>query len=545
MEKLLTDILVIGGGLCGMMASLEAFKQTKSILLICKGKVGNSGASLKAGSNFAAVLPDAMAQGDSISSHVEDTISAGAYLNDLRLVEILAKKAPENIFYLEQLGVEFLKKEGHFDLRKPPGHRNFRTVFTKNPGFPLTIRGKSFTRILRQAIIQKDIPFLEGVSIVKIIVDNGKICGAIGVFIKNGEILAIECEAIIIACGGGASLYELNTNPGDVTGDSYSLGIEAGCLLRDIEFVQFYPCVYIGPPRVPIYSPILSDGGILRNKEGERFLARYEPERMEQATRDVVSQAIIREINAGKGVDGAIYLDLTKVPQEVMSFRYPDLLTLFKKQGIDLHKQWIKVTPAAHYFMGGIAIDEYCRTNIEGLFAAGEAAGGIHGANRLSGNGLSDPLVFGRIAAQQAIQYVMNHRKIPMGAKFINSIINLKSEKISRKEIEEIRKKIKHLMWEKVGIIRNKLGLMQAIQNLEELQRFFGKKQPETKECLGSYFEIRSMLIAAQAISQAALVREESRGAHFREDFPETKAEWAKSIYTRLEEGRIIASIKA
>jgi len=251
MERISTDILIIGGGLAGMMAALEASKSTPSVLLACKAKAGNSGASLMAGSNFAAVLPDAEAEGDSVSLHVEDTILAGARLNDHALVQILAQKASEDLLYLEKLGVEFIKKEGRFDLRKPPGHRNLRTVFTINPGFPMTIRGKSFTAPLRRTIIQKKIPLLEGVSVVKLIIQNGKICGALGIRRKDGEMVGIECEAVILACGGGGFVYEMNTNPSDITGDSYSLALEAGCSLRDMEFVQFYPCMYPGPPAFP------------------------------------------------------------------------------------------------------------------------------------------------------------------------------------------------------------------------------------------------------------------------------------------------------
>lgn len=542
MEKISTDILIIGGGLAGMMAALEASTSSLPILVACKAKVGNSGATLMAGSNFAAVLPDAEDRGDRVSLHMEDTISAGAYLNDPALVEILAKKAPEDLLYLEKLGVEFIKKEGRFDLRRPPGHRNLRTVFTVNLGFPMTIRGKSFTSVLRRAILQKKILLGEGVSIVKLVLQRGRIAGAIGIRRKTGEVVGIECKAVILACGGGGFLYEINTNPGDLTGDSYSLALEAGCLLRDMEFVQFFPCMYLGSPRVPIYSPILSDGAVLRNKDGERFLARYEPQRMEQATRDAVSRAIFREIQEGRGIEGGIYLDLTAIPQDLLAFRFPDLIAFFKNQGIDLQKQWIRVAPSAHFFMGGVVINERCQTSIPGLFAAGEATGGIHGANRLSGNGLSDPLVFGRIAGRQAGEYAREHEKISPPENFFELPAGKQEGKIAQKEIEEVRKRVKHLMWEKVGIIRNGPGLIQANKELQNWQAALEEKQPEAKESLSSYFEVRSMLIAAQAVARPALIREESRGAHFREDFPASKPEWAKTIFTRLADRKIQAS---
>ncbi|MCX5908169.1 MAG: FAD-binding protein [Deltaproteobacteria bacterium] len=532
----------MGGGLAGMIAALEAAGSSQRLLLVCKSRVGNSGATLMAGSNFAAVLPDAEAQGDRVALHVEDTISAGAHINDPALVQILAQKAPEDLLYLEKLGVEFIKKEGRFDLRKPPGHRNLRTVFTKNPGFPLTIRGKSFTAPLRRIVNQRKILLLEGVSIVRIILEEGRVAGALGIRRKDGEVVGIECKTMIIASGGAGFLYEINTNPSDLTGDSYSLALEAGCSLRDMEFVQFYPCMYLGSPRVPIYSPILSDGAVLRNKDGERFLARYEPERMEQATRDAVSRAMFLEIQAGRGVSGGVYLDLTAIPDDLLSFRFPDLIELFKKQGIDLKKQWIRVAPSAHFFMGGFVIDERCQTSIPGLFAAGEATGGIHGANRLSGNGLSDPLVFGRIAGRQAVEYARKVEKVSGVGKKFEPPVGLAGEKISAERIEEIRRHVKHQMWMNVGIIRNGQGLQQALQEFEKWQEFMEERQAERKEKMSSYFEVRSMLISAQAVARSALFREESRGAHFREDFPESKPEWAKSVYARMEDGKIHAS---
>ncbi|MBU2261240.1 MAG: FAD-binding protein, partial [Proteobacteria bacterium] len=345
MERRKTDILIIGGGLAAMMAALEAAGSPLSILIASKGKVGCGGATLMAGANFAAVLPEGEAQGDCISAHVEETCLAGAGINDRDLVDTLAANAPGDLLLLERLGLEFIKREGRFDLRKPPGHLRPRTVFTVNPGFPMQIRGKSITAPLRRRVLEKGIPRLEGVAIVKLIVENGSVAGALGVDRRTGETIAFECKAVILAGGGGGFLYEKNTNPNDLTGDSYALAMAAGCPLRDMEFVQFFPCVHLGSPRVPISSPILADGAVLRNREGERFLARYEPERMELATRDAVSRAIFREIQMGGGIDGGVYLDITGVPRDLLAFRFPDLIAVFRKQGIDLHTQWIRVAP--------------------------------------------------------------------------------------------------------------------------------------------------------------------------------------------------------
>ncbi len=506
--------------------------------MVSKGKVGNSGATLMAGSNFAAVLPEAQEQGDSIAFHIEDTLLGGAGINDLRLVQTLAQNAPADLLLLEELGVRFIKREGRFDLRKPPGHRNPRTVFTINSGVPMTIRGRTITAPLLQVLRQKKISFLEGVSILRLVTHEGRLTGAMALRRKSGEMMAVECKAAILATGGGGHLYENNTNPGDLTGDSYSLALEAGCSLRDMEFVQFYPCMHLHSPRVPIYSPTLSDGGVLRNKHGDRFMAHYEAERMELATRDAVSKAICREIQAGRGIEGGVYLDLTPIPAELFQFRFPDLLQLFRNHGVDLQKQWIPVAPAAHFFMGGVVIDKGCQTSIPGLFAAGEATGGVQGANRLSGNGLSEPLVFGRIAGREAARYAEKQRKIA-APREIFSFDWIGEEEIREERISEARRKIKKWMGEKVGIIRHGAGLTQALKELENEQELFARGQPSSGASLSSYFEVRSMLTAAMAVTRSAIFRQESRGAHFREDFPASSPEMAKSIYLKLDQGRM------
>jgi fumarate reductase (CoM/CoB) subunit A len=542
MEKRKTDLLVVGGGLAAMMAAIEAADSPLSILMASKGKVGVSGATLMAMANFAAVLPEGEAQGDCIAAHVEETCLAGAGINDRNLVETLAANAPKDLLLLEKLGLEFIKREGLFDLRQPPGHLRPRTVFTINPGVPMQIRGKSITAPLRRRVLEKGIPRLEGTAVVRLVVEDGRVAGALGVDRRTGETVAIECKAVVLAGGGGGFLYEKNTNPNDLTGDSYSLALDAGCSLRDMEFVQFFPCVHLGTPHIPITSPILTDGAVLRNRDGERFLARYEPERMELATRDAVSRAIYREIGRGGGIDGGVYLDMTGVPRDLLAFRFPDLIGVFRKQGIDLHTQWIRVAPAAHFFMGGVVIDRHCRTSVAGLYAAGEAAGGIHGANRLSGNGLSDALVFGRIAGRSAVSYAGEEKSVFAPEDAFHPDVGWRGPVIGREKILALRKALKKTMWDQVGIVRNGTGLAGALAQMEAWQYFLDEGQPECPEDRSAFLQLRSMLQAARAVASSALFREESRGAHFRDDFPETRAEWQKSVITRLDDGKIRSS---
>ena len=539
MEKRTVDLLIIGGGLAAMMAALEAGTHPLSILVASKRKVGKSGATLMAGSNFAAVLPEGEEKGDRFSFHIEDTLLGGAGINDPRLVKTLVENAPADLLHLEELGIRFIKSEGKFDLRKPPGHGNPRTVFTFNPGFPMKIRGKSITGPLQEAVREAGVPLLEGVRVIRLILKDGRIAGALALREKTGERIFIQCRAAILACGGGGAVYEINTNPGDLTGDAYSLVLQAGGSLRDMEFVQFYPCMSLEPPHPPIYSPILSDGGILRNKDGERFLARYQPERMEMATRDAVSQAIYREIQEGRGIDGGVYLDLTSIPRDLFSFRFPDLLRLFAGRGIDLHREWIRVAPSAHFFMGGAVIDERCRTTIPGLFAAGEAAGGVHGANRLSGNGLSEPLVFGRIAGREAAEYALEHGRASLLEEAFFDEPEGRGNRLTEETLARVRARIKRLLWEKAGIIRGRVPLSESLEEMRSLQDILSQARPATPAGLSLYWDVHSMLLTGRAIVHAALGREESRGAHFREDFPQSRTGWEKSSFLRLQEGEM------
>jgi fumarate reductase (CoM/CoB) subunit A len=541
MEKITADILIIGGGLAAMTAALEASESPCSILAVSKSKVGNSGATLMAGSNFAAVLPEAEAEGDSVALHIADTYEEGGRINDIGLVHTLAENAARDLLHLEGVGVKFLKREGLFDIRKPPGHRNARTVFTHNSEFPINIRGKTITEPLRHAIEKKAVRFLDSVHIFRLLVQDGCIAGALGFHRKRAEIIHIESHAVIIACGGAGMLFKRNTNPADLTGDSYSLALEAGCELRDMEFVQFYPCMHRSSPRIPIYSPTLSDGAVLRDKNGERFMGKYDPERMEMATRDVVSQAIYSEIQQGMGIEGSVYLDLTPIPSDLLAFRFPDLIRIFQNHGVDIEKQWIKVSPAAHFFMGGCVIDTRCRTAVSGLFAAGEATGGLHGANRLSGNGLSDPLVYGRIAGAEAALFASTQGKKYPDVKALNAVLPLGTEAIAESRVQEIEKRIKAINWNNVGIVRDSNGLSEAIDEFVSLKRHIDRARPESKTGLGGYLKVRSMLVASLAVANAAMLREESRGAHFREDFPTNDPAMRKAIHVAMGRGGIKA----
>jgi fumarate reductase (CoM/CoB) subunit A len=538
-EKVSTDVLIVGGGLAAMMAALEASQLGCSVILACKARVGNSGATMMAVGNFAAVMSETEAGCGDKFSHNEDTFNEGGRINDPDLIRTLTENAANGLLFLEKYGVKFLKRDGIFDLNKPPGHSHARTIFTANSSFPTKIRGKTITAPLLKALEKKKIRMLDGVTVFKLLKNDGSISGALGFHHKSSKIFQIKSRSVIIAGGGAGTLYERNTNPADLTGDSYSLALEAGCKLRDMEFVQFFPCMHLNLPRLIITSPTLSCGGVLRDKDGDRFMGKYDAERMEQSTRDVVSQAIYSEITKGRGVDGCVYLDLTSIPTEIFTFRFSDLIHTFQKRGINLKEQWIKVTPAAHFFMGGCVIDTHCRTSVPGLFAAGEAAGGLHGANRLSGNALTEALVFGRIAGREAAAFVPEKgEKFPLPEP-VQPLFRSGAKAVSQTRILEIQKRVKILNWEKVGIVRDHAGLSGAIEELTTLKASLEQSGPESTEGVKPFFETRSMLLTSLAIADSAILRQESRGAHFREDFPQSNATMEKPVIVSLDENEI------
>ena len=400
-----TDILVIGSGGAGCRAAIKASKLGLDVIIISKGLSFKSGCTTLAegGYNAAFAYVD---KEDSIEAHFNDTLKGGAYLNDPELVRILVEEAPERLTELESYGAMFDRQPSGELNQRPFGGQTFRRTC-----FQGDRTGHEMMNALKEEIIRLGIRTIEEVMITSLLTDNdGSVWGACGISIKNSDFQIFQAKSTIIATGGAGWMYPVTSNAMQKTGDGYALAYREGADLLDMEQVQFHPTGMLYPESrrgVLITEAVRGEGGRLFNSRGERFMKKYDP-RGELATRDVVARAIYREIIEGRGTErGGVYLDVTHLPNEQIEEKLETMLQQFLDVGIDIREEPMEVAPTAHHFMGGARINEHGETTVRNLFAAGEATGGVHGANRLGGNALADTQVFGRRAGEAAAQNAM------------------------------------------------------------------------------------------------------------------------------------------
>lgn len=538
-----TDILVIGSGGAGCRAAIEASKLGLDVIIISKGLSFKSGCTTLAegGYNAAFAYVD---KEDSIEAHFNDTLKGGAYLNDPELVRILVEEAPERLTELESYGAMFDRQPSGELNQRPFGGQTFRRTC-----FQGDRTGHEMMNALKEEIIRLGIRTIEEVMITSLLTDNdGSVWGACGISIKNSDFQIFQAKSTIIATGGAGWMYPVTSNAMQKTGDGYALAYREGADLLDMEQVQFHPTGMLYPESrrgVLITEAVRGEGGRLFNSKGERFMKKYDP-RGELATRDVVARAIYREIIEGRGTErGGVYLDVTHLPNEQIEEKLETMLQQFLDVGIDIREEPMEVAPTAHHFMGGARINEHGETTVRNLFAAGEATGGVHGANRLGGNALADTQVFGRRAGEAAAQNAMESEP-KMDKHTLMEQADTEEKKIRSLLKDgkyypfEIKKELQETMWKNVAIIRDSEGLKTAIDRIEELKNMMADvKIPDIKvynKDLQDYLEVENLLEVALLTAEAALIREESRGAHFREDYPETLDEWRKSIIINKDE---------
>ncbi len=509
---MITDVLIIGGGGAGLRAAIEC--KNLNVIIAVKGLLGKSGCTIMAEGGYNAVFNPK----DSFKKHFYDTIKGGGFINNPKLVEILVRNAPKELINLEKYGAIFDRKNG-FIAQRPFGGQSFnRTCYSGDR------TGHEIISSLLEYLNKFDrVKILEDVMAIKLIVKNGKCYGAIFLDLNNGNLFPIYAKSTILATGGAGQLYPITSNPIQKTGDGFAIAYNEGAELIDMEMVQFHPTGIAGKG-ILVTEAVRGEGGRLYNRYGERFMERYDKERMELSTRDIVARAIYKEIIEGRGINGGVYLDISHLPKEIIEKRLETTFKQFLRLGIDIRKEPMLVSPTAHHFMGGLKIDEYCRTNIEGLFACGEVAGGIHGANRLGGNALADTQVFGAIAGKSAKIYAENNEL---------EIFDVKIKDINRDgelNIYNLLDKLKNIMWENVSIIRNKEKLNYALKEIKKIESLLDDVKIFGVVDLQKYYELKNLLTTAKLVCKSALYREESRGAHYREDFPETKDEWRGNI---------------
>jgi fumarate reductase (CoM/CoB) subunit A len=528
------DVLVIGSGGAGCRAAIEARKKNLNVAIVSKGLSFKSGCTTLAegGYNAAFAYVDA---DDSVEAHFDDTMKGGAYLNDMALVKILVNEAQDRLIELESYGAIFDRQESGKLNQRPFGGQSFRRTC-----FQGDRTGHEMMMALKEEVIRQKIKTYDETMITSLIMDNQnkRVIGAFGVSLQTSQMIIFKAKSTIIASGGAGWLYPVTSNAIQKTGDGYSLAYNVGADLLDMEQIQFHPTGMLYPESrkgVLVTEAVRGEGGKLFNVDMERFMKKYD-ERGELATRDVVARAIYNEIREGRGTDnGGVYLDVTHLPNKLIEEKLETMLLQFMDVGVDIREEAMEVAPTAHHFMGGIRIKPGGETTVGNLFAAGEASGGIHGANRLGGNALADTQVFGKRAGESAANNALKRE-----FEYNEDRVNAEEERIHNIFKEgniyphQIKKELMETMWTNVAIIRNEEGLKSALNTIENLKiKSLDMKVPKgtgyDKNLLDA-LEIENMLTVASLVTQSALIRRESRGSHYREDYPKKDSRWDRSI---------------
>ena len=534
-----TDVLIIGSGGAGSRAAIEVDNASLKATIVSKGLSFRSGCTGMAEGGYNAVFK-AVDKDDSIDAHIFDTLKGGSYLNDKKLVEILVNESPKRLIDLENYGALFDRQEsGEIDQR-PFGGQSFRRTCYQGDR-----TGAELMNALKEEIIKRDIECIEEVMITSLVTDGDEVIGATGLNLKDSSLIYFKAKSTILASGGAGQLYPVTSNTFQKNGDGYAISYRAGADLVDMEQVQFHPTGMVSPKSkrgVLVTEAVRAEGGILLNSEGERFMSRYAPEKMELATRDVVARSIYQEIIEGRGTEnGGVYLDISHLDDDYIDETLETMVLQFENIGIDIKSEPIEVAPTAHHFMGGLKINTDASTSLKNLFGAGEVCGGVHGANRLGGNALADTQVFGKIAGESAskacknTELKTNDEQVNQEASRIDSLI--KKGSIKPKEFKD---NIKNLMWENVAIVRDEKTLNEALKQLLEMQNDLDNldvgDNTQYNTDLVTALEVINMVEICILIVKSAILRRESRGAHFRSDFPESIDEWKKSIIMNKKE---------
>ncbi len=517
------DVLVIGGGLAGLSAALEAARAGARVMLACKGRPGRSGNSLVAAGNLSGPFSGGAGERDQFLS---DTLRAGADLGDPGLVAALAEDAPGLLDWLQELGVAFRQQEGIPARGQVPGFSRPCTVSPILEGIPLATAGLTLTLPLLRAVERAGVRLLDRVATVSLLRTGPRVTGAL-VLGSDGSLDTLTAGAVVLACGGGGRLYGRSNNTREMTGDGFALAFDAGAALRDMEFVQFHPAMGLSPLRIILPTTLFGDGAVLRNRFGERFVADSVPGGERTATRDQMSRAIDQEVRAGRGCDGGVELDLGDVSPTLLDTRYRELRDLFQRAGAGPQNSLpIIVGLAVHFCMGGVVIDAAGRSTVPGLYAAGEVTGGVHGANRLGGNALLEAMVFGRRAGRTAAEE--RDTALPKSQSPTPCRTPVVTDQISVPW--PIRREVQDLLQSRAGVLRDESSLALGLEELRILEERFGREGAKGEA--GWWWEGSQMLTAARLILGAARERCESRGAHFRTDFPaRDDLHWKGSLF--------------
>jgi succinate dehydrogenase / fumarate reductase, flavoprotein subunit len=535
-------VLIIGAGAAGLRVAIELAQRGVGCLVLGKRRHGDAHTRWAAGGINASL--GTLDPEDRWEIHAADTLREGHFVCQPGAVELLARDAPERVGELKAWGCDFnLTDDGRVDQRYFGAQSFRRTCFVGDR------TGEAMLRTLVERARALGVAHRENVMITRILVDRGGAVGAAGFEMGSGEPRVFRAAATVLAAGGCTALYRRSSSrPDENTGDATALALDAGAKLRDMEFVQFHPTGMVRPPEMRgrlVTEAVRGEGGRLFNAEGERFMGRYSPEQMELDARDVVARAIYREIREGRGTkEGAVRLDISHRDADFIHERLPKIQAQFREHGVDITREPMEVAPTAHYAMGGVRIDfDTGATDVPGLYGVGECTSGVHGANRLGGNSLAETVVFGRITGAHLAERFDGAELPPLPRALVREHGDALARLLAaggEHEPAELASELGTLLWDHAGIVRSAEGLKHGLDALEALRERAGSIRVGTPERLEWATNLRFMLSTADTILRAALMRRESRGAHFREDFPQIDPGWEQNILcSRASDGEL------
>ena len=564
-EKVIeTDILIVGSGGAGATAAIEAIKTKLRVTIATKGRIGKCGATVTGDADLdvdSKSLHERFSQikgsdpRDSPVTFFKDIVKGGKFLNNQKLVEIHVREAPNRLQDIIDWGAK-IEKTTHAS-----GHSYPRGVY---------IPGMKLMPVLKRQANKVGVNIVEDTIITDIIVQNDQVAGAVGVNIRSGGFLVFKAKAVVLATGGCMRIYPFVTAPDELTGDGMAMAYRAGAELVDMEFPMFLPGCFVHPPAlsgVDVPFILSTEGfihGHLLNRRGERFMRKWAPKTLEHTTRDICSVAMMSEILAGNGSPhGGVFVSLRHLPTNLIEYLHEWLPWLRDRGkpwtygGFDLEdfipRETLKMdaleaAPAGHFTNGGIKINERCETNIKGLFAAGETTAGVHGGNRLSGNAFTEMIVWGSRSGKFAATYASTAKQLEIDTTLVERLRNRIYAPLERKEGEnpiKLRKQMQQLAWEKIGVVRDRPRLENALKEIERMRSeepprvaTKAKNQEYNREWIGA-IELENMLLIMKMIARSALMRTESRAAHYRKDYPMTDYDnWTKNIIVQHVDGK-------
>jgi succinate dehydrogenase / fumarate reductase flavoprotein subunit len=528
------DVLIIGAGGAGLCAAISALGQGASVGVVCKSLLGKAHTVMAEGGIAAAMAN--VDQADDWRTHFRDTMRGGKFLNNWRMAQIHAQEAPDRVHELEQWGALFDRTSDGEILQRAFGGHTFKRLCHVGDR-----TGLEMIRTLQDRGVHLGIDVYMECAVTRLLKDGDRVAGAFAYWRETGRFVVFKAKSVVIATGGIGKAWRITSNSWEYTGDGMALAYDAGAELMDMEFVQFHPTGMVWPPGVQgilVTEAVRGEGGVLRNKNGERFMERYDPEKMELSTRDVVARAIYTEAKEGRGTEhGGAYLDISHKPAEYVKKKLPSMYHQFRELAdVDITKGPMEVGPTCHYMMGGIRVEaETAAATVPGLFAAGEAAAGLHGANRLGGNSLSDLLVFGRRAGLAASEHAGRSASVNIDTQQVDEASQEMLAPFARSEGESpyrIHEALQDAMQSYVGIFRNEEDLGKGLSELQAFKERASRLRVEGSRLFNPGWhlarDLKSMLTVSEAVALSAVERRESRGAHSRIDYPNYDDSWGK-----------------